>query len=147
LLIVIAKASQMGNWIAFLWSVRMEFKEEKVAKISQSQTFQKPSRRSAPSDNAPPAFTSSESLLFPASNTRGCSIMIGTILSFSVWQFQLFANILQPELAEKVGVYCEEHSSPLTQEIELHKKFTRENFPDNEKMISSLEVSSHTIRY
>ena len=37
-------------------------------------------------------------------------------------------------------MYCEDHSTPLPQEIERHKKFTRENFLDADKMVSSLEV-------
>ena len=46
----------------------------------------------------------------------------------------------QPDVAEKVALYCESHSTPLPQDIERHKKFTRENFRDHDKMVSSLEV-------
>ena len=46
----------------------------------------------------------------------------------------------QPDVAERVAVYCEDHSTPLPKEIEAHKQFTRENFQDAEKMVSSLEA-------
>ena len=37
-------------------------------------------------------------------------------------------------------MYCEEHSTPLPQDLERHKKFTRDNFLDHDKMVSSLEA-------
>jgi hypothetical protein len=42
-------------------------------------------------------------------------------------------------------LYCESHSTPLPQDIERHKKFTRENFLDHDKMVSSLEVPLHLL--
>jgi len=51
-------------------------------------------------------------------------------------------NCVKPDVAEKVALYCEDHSTPLPQDIEHHKKFTRENFLDHDKMVSSLEVRS-----
>jgi len=50
----------------------------------------------------------------------------------------------QPDVAERVALYCEGHSTPLPKEIEAHKEFTRENFLDAEKMVSSLEVRPFT---
>jgi hypothetical protein len=66
--------------------------------------------------------------------------MLGTILSFPVIPQLQTRLTSKPEVAEKVAEYCEDNSTPLPKEIEAHKKYTRENFNDAEKMVSSLEV-------
>lgn len=58
-------------------------------------------------------------------------------------QYTLTLNLCwrcQVDVATKVAEYCEDHSTPLPRELERHKKFTRENFLDHDKMVSSLEV-------
>jgi len=45
-----------------------------------------------------------------------------------------------PEVNEKVGQYCIDHSVSLPGYFKEHKEYTEQNYPNPEKMVSTLQA-------